>query len=663
MEIIASRKETRKPKFVYKGIPEMIDADDRFEWYQREFDRWENGYKERGVELNGFQYYHCTATKMSDEMGAIITPWWRDADELITEGYYRAKDRFYDQLIPKRRGIGLSGLYANTHPERMSKIYPGSTNLLTSADKGRVDSLFQDKFYVGWLNEDPLIQSSQKAISRHGTNVQMDLQPRNFERKSESDPAWRKEVSKILCRQTSDKPADVAAFESQRAVSLLVDEIMLHRRADGVLRSNQATLNRGQRKMFPIVMGGSAGEAETEGLEVCKRLLKNSGKTIEVTFVSGALGINEAPEYDEVTGNPTGRIINFCVNGWSDQEGAMEYILKRRDWLNEHAPEDLMAYIKTYPIAVEEVFQGDNVGHLPQELVPRLEMTYNKVTAEKPPIRTVRVANFGTGDTIVADESGPVRMYEEPVEGVTYGAGCDPIEMVGTKKSGGKEAIKSGTSSALVFGIKNYTTDQLICTYVNDSVFPEAVMNDIISLCNIYKCKMTLERNKGKVLYREFERAGLIDKYLTPQPHVFGTQEVNYSQVLYGYHKGNGTAPLIDNWFLEMLKRSIEKTVYEEVLEQYFKYGTANTDYVSMQEAIEVGYQQWLQDQKLNSSTAWVEHEVVTTELDRNGDLVQVVKTFSTPDPNQKITTEQQRKLAQRMLIAGNNHFNDFQTR
>ena len=124
----------------------------------------------------------------------------------------------------------------------------------------------------------------------------------------------------------------------------------MHDYASEVRQSIQACLQDDFEKIAPVVFGGSAGIVSDDGIKEAELMWKNASEmNVRTVFIPGTRGVSRAPEYDE-KGNQTGRLYNFCPNGWDDKEGAAEWIKKRREHLDKSEDKrDLIGFIKVIP--------------------------------------------------------------------------------------------------------------------------------------------------------------------------------------------------------------------------------------------------------------------------------------------------------------------------
>ena len=140
MEIINS--DNRKPPFIFNGHPEKFNTQYDFDKYwNEEYRRWVEGYSG----LTGRHYFYVTCGKLKTITGAGVTPYWRDGDHDVFWEDDESRKYSQDFVIIKRREFGLTSIYGGNEPIYNCLMYPGSTNLLTSADSGRVASMYTEK--------------------------------------------------------------------------------------------------------------------------------------------------------------------------------------------------------------------------------------------------------------------------------------------------------------------------------------------------------------------------------------------------------------------------------------------------------------------------------------------------------------------------------------
>ena len=234
--------------------------------------------------LTGIHYFALTQCMIKDARGFRKRPIWRDVDELIYEAYINARNTNHDLFVTKRREIGLSLIFGGVAPMWIALTNPGSTSLITSADKTRLETLFKEKTRIIYDNLNPYIKPDIISTRQVGY-LHMGVKDQKTGEISGLD-------SQIITRETQDTPT---ALEAYRAMHVLIDECMLHSKADQVYKSAQASVKSGFIKVAPIVIGGSAGESTSVGQKLANNLWKNAENLNLLTvFLPGNMGIMEA---------------------------------------------------------------------------------------------------------------------------------------------------------------------------------------------------------------------------------------------------------------------------------------------------------------------------------------------------------------------------------
>lgn len=370
-------------KFVAPPLPDFskMSIYEWDKWLDIEYDRWVNGYGG----LTGRQYAYITAGHLKNVEGKIIRPMWRDGDDLVFQSDFESRRDNEDLMIVKRREFGLTSIYGGFEPIYNCLMHPGSDNLMTSADGTRVQSMFSQKTMVMYTHL-PL----PKVLDSKGASEFRDLPILRKTKKGELELGREDKfgnpttaISRIVCIQTSKDHEAAKAFENYRGMSVFVDELFLHPRPEVVHASAQATISEGFIKKGHMVFGGSCGlddnatkedvEALKKGAAMGERLWNDAeAKRIKCVFVPGWMCIEKAPEYTN-DGKPTGKILKFMVNGWSDEKRATEWIMQRRDFLEKAKNKDMLRnFIKQYPLTVEEVFESNRNPIFPEEIYDQL---------------------------------------------------------------------------------------------------------------------------------------------------------------------------------------------------------------------------------------------------------------------------------------------------
>lgn len=560
MEIIKSKPSA--PKFDYDkwvakhGFDPNATKKEKGLWFGREQDYWMEG----RFGLTGLHYFALTQGTFESGTGAKIRPVWRDADDDIYGGYHDAKSRYCDYLVLKRREIGLSAIFGGVVPIHTALCYPGSTSVLTSADKTRLEQLYKKKLRVFFDNLDPdyrpnVVSSRQWGYLHMGKDV--------------GDGVVQGLNSIVAVRDTVVEPT---AFEAYRAMHIFIDEFFLHPKADRVHRSAQASVKAGFRKLAPIVMGGSAGEGTIEGQKKGLYLWNNAEDLDIVTmFIPAWKGVMEAPEYGE-DGKPTGKLLNFCPNGHSDEKSATEWIMRTRERLDRLEDKmHLESFIKQYPLTVNEVFSIVGVGSLPQDIMNVVKTQERIILSSSPQIERVDVSRDPASDKIqiLPSTEGKILMLQRPIPGHLYAAGIDPIPYNTDEMVGSDQAI----------AIKDLDTNRYVCLYKDRDKSPDVIVETQIMLQELYgDAKAMIEVNRGGVTK---------DRYVTKgKTHLLAKKPVLIGKGLakgpssFGYYKNDWTAQRGIDYLFEYLRSYWNEVWFIEVIDELKLFLTSNTDYV-----------------------------------------------------------------------------------
>jgi len=139
---IIDSKSKSKPIYEWEGKPSVFRTKrDEEAWWDREKKRWIDGHGG----LTGAHYFTVTQGTYKNAINQYIRPQVRDGDMMVFEEYAACKKTMEDLFIAKRRGFALSSIFGGAIPMHTSISNPGSTNLITSADKTRLEELYKEK--------------------------------------------------------------------------------------------------------------------------------------------------------------------------------------------------------------------------------------------------------------------------------------------------------------------------------------------------------------------------------------------------------------------------------------------------------------------------------------------------------------------------------------
>lgn len=599
-----------KPKFEYseylKRKPSETASDiDKKRFWEQEYERWHKGYKG----LTGYHYFFLTQCRIKSAEGTEIIPFWRDVDEFIFEQYDKAIQQQADIIYVKRREVGLTTIFGGVIPICNSLIHAGSNNLITSADKDRIKNLFLEKTCTIYDNLDTEFQPSRANTRVEGFMF--------FAKKDTRTSQYTGLKSSIVCKETVDKPN---AFETYRAKSVFVDEFFLHPKASEVRISAQACVKKGQMKLAPIVMGGSCGITSAEGMKEGVKIWQDAeALNIITVFIPGWMGISEAPELDS-EGKPTGNVLNFCPNGYSDEKAATEWILKTRERLSK--AQDKRAYltfVKEYPLSIQEVFTSSNEGILPPEVMQNVQQQRIRIMNEPPPVMTYNLFRLPSGQVkSEPSPSGKFHILEPPRAGEPYLAGSDCLPY-------NTENIKEGSKYAIA--IKKPLANTYVAYYAERNLNADIVIRNCIMLQDYYnRAKTMVETNSAGVtfkIYKDLSRTDLLSK----RPSSLGIQFVDKKES-FGYYKNEKTTQRGIELIIKYLINHCDKIWFQSILDEIPHFPHENTDLVDAMIACEFNDANLVA--KSSHTIKKPDRKILVIERNGDGKTIQTWKTITT---------------------------------
>ena len=570
-------------------------------WWEKEREQY---WLEGRFGLAPAHYFMLTQATIKTATGTRIRPVWRDLDDLIYGSYHEAKNTFWDLMVTKRREAGLSLTFGGVIPIWIAFTNPGSTSLLTSADKTRLEEMYKDKLRVVFDGIDSYYRPGIISTRQTGY-LHMGKLDKATGEISGLD-------SKIVTRDTVEQPTSLEAF---RAMHVFLDEFFLHPYADKVYRSAQASTKDGFIKVAPIVMGGSAGESSVEGQKKGAELWKNAEIIKMLTvFLPGWMGIQKAPELDE-RGRETGKILNFCPNGHSDEKAATEWVMKTRENLDKLEDKKyLESFIKQYPLTIQEVFTANSKGALPQDVMSKLVERERILLGNPPPIERCDLIKSVDGKIEVKpNQKGKILMLERYNPEHNYIAGMDPIPFVSNKLNDGSDNCTA---------IKDTDTGRYVAIYKERALDPDVIMHNTILMQDYFgKAKVNIEVNRGGVIldqYRQLNRQDL----LAYRPTLLG-KAFNAGDRTYGWYKGDETGQRGNALIIDYLRKFWMEIYFQEIIDEAKNYLVDNTDIIDAMVSCEIQHKQILEKNKRDRGPELVAKKIPTIQM-VNGKAVKV---------------------------------------
>jgi hypothetical protein len=599
----------KKSKFVYDEwaakhlLSPNATKSEKDKWWGKEAEYWIEG----RFGLTGPHYYALTQGFVKDARGFKKRPIWRDVDELIYEGYMEAKKTNHDLFVTKRREVGLSFIFGGIIPMWVAMTNPGSTSLITSADKKRLEALFKDKTRVVYDEFDEYARPGIISTRQEGYL--------HLGRRDPKTGTISGLDSQIITKETVDVPT---AFEAYRAMHIFIDECMLHPKADKVYKSAQASTKSGFVKVAPIVIGGSAGEATSVGQKLAKKLWENADVLKILTiFLPGNMGIMEAPELD-INGKETGNILNFCPNGHSDVKAATDWIMQTREMLDKLDDKSyLNSFIKQYPLDIQEVFSVAGQGAFPKAIMDKLDTQERIILETRPPIERADLYRDYDGE-IKKRPNASSNMYflQNPIPDHTYIAGIDPIPF-NSKNMG------DGSNQSIV--VKDIDTNRYVAYYTERDSDPDAIVENMILLQEYYNNAVAMiEINRGGVVKQKYKDSGKI--HLLAKKPVFLGRGFWKDDDSIGYYKNDITAERGNSYLIDYLRAHCDDIWFINMVQELKVYLVENTDIADAMVACEIMNKNISKKFEAKKPQLLTTKEIPMLEY-RNGRYVKVWKT------------------------------------
>jgi hypothetical protein len=577
--IILDKNKPLPSKFDYDKWAAEKPSDDasaleKDRFWDREMKRWREGHNG----IPGRHYAYLTIGTIKTITGKKIAPRWRDYDEfIINEGDKAIKDS-QDEIIVKRREYGLSSFYGGFMPVFNGIINHGSTALLTSADKPRVESLFKDKTEVMFFGLDKHIRPDRVA-KRAGGYLHMGTVDKMTHEVKGVD-------SQIICRETADTEESAKSFENYRAMYIFLDELFRHPRASTVVRAAQACMNQGFEKLGHMVLGGSCGENTLEGGQVGEELWYDAlALNMKTIFIPGYACIESARELDD-NGMPTQKILNFCVNGHSDEKAATEWILKTRDRLSKAKTKSFYdSFVMQYPLTIEEVFESNKKGLFSEEIYAGLKESEKKIKNGEFVEGRYDLVRSGSGVTARPNShTGKFYIIKPPTDMGEYITGCDPIPF-------GTAQIDKGSDYSVI--VKDRMADQYVAYYAERNLDADEVTENNIKLQEFYKSKafphgalQNPEMNRGGVLLEKYKDAGKLHLLCDRLIHLGITYESKHA--VKGWYNNDKTGERANNFMITYLKKFSSFIGIKRLIDELRKWPVGNLDLVDAMKSCEM---------------------------------------------------------------------------
>ena len=426
-----AKKKTVGLKWVYEPIPQFFNDTHKIKYWEEEKRKWIDGYNG----LTGIHYFYLTQCFIkSGTDGEHIRPRWRDVDAIIFGEIEKAIKTGKSLFVIKRREVGLTSIGGGCLPNYFMRVFAGSTSLLTGRDQSGAYKMFDDKTMVGFdnLHSDIKPEILRKNATKSSVYLKVQIKVKK------NDGTVKTQDSDIYCKETSEKPKSVNAFSGTRAKYGFIDEAALHSRLPELLKSIMPCFMEGVKRAGFLLLGGTIEESlKNEDISRLKDLVLNSAALeINTLFIAGWMGLEE-----------------FEVDGISNQKEGTEWIMKKRaDYDKMEDKSFLKAFIKNYPLTIDEVLEFGSGTRFEEDVCELIKEQIKKVEIAKLPIvRGVRFVENENGVSLVPSTNGNVEIYEQPKQGIDYVIGIDGVAT-------GTEQVEDGSWAASIT-VKGFDPD------------------------------------------------------------------------------------------------------------------------------------------------------------------------------------------------------------
>ena len=288
-----------------------------------------------------------------------------------------------------------------------------------------------------------------------------------------------------------------------------------------------------------------------------------------------SLCINGADEIDD-NGRKTGKKLTFMENGYSSQEKATDWIMKRRTVL-ERAKDKSHFYnfVKSYPLTIEEVFEINKMGILSPEIYQSLNEAKKETVLTPEKKVYLRQDSYTKDIKVVNDAKGNIWVAEEPKSGFTYISGTDPIPL-------GPNISEEGSQYANV--IYCLEEEKAVAYLSERTLDADSLIRNNILLQEWYKsdefpngAPTMMEYNRGEVamrIYKELNKEHL----LADRPKNLGIIYEESIKGKKGWYSNDKTIARANNYLVKNLTNYADRIRLLRLIEECSKFPNGNLD-------------------------------------------------------------------------------------
>lgn len=355
-------------------------------------------------------------------------------------------------------------------------------------------------------------------------------------------------------------PTDIA-YEGRMMTKWVSDEAGKKPNLMTMWSLTEDCLNQEEERLGQAVIFGTSGDVDTMASGLKEFWNNHEAYTFIRFFMAGWMGMNT-----DAYGND--RI-----------EDQVKKILEKRKKKLEAGALDYWDYIQKYPLTPKEAFlqkEGNGVG-----VVKNIREQINNI--EKNPVKYIEggfrwgVRDVGEAEVVFQPNStvkkyGECRVYEQPIHGLGYAAGCDPADHDYVSKKA------SDMSTYIVSKPKGTLPPRVVFSYTcRPDTVDEYYEQALMALIYFNDTKLLVENNRyGMIKY--FEWAGQIHR-LKMEPVPKNSLNRKYTPKI-GIRMNEATRKEMERCINEYTNEYCHLIPELDLLEEFFKYGEENTDRV-----------------------------------------------------------------------------------
>ncbi len=372
---------------------------ERAKYWQKEKVKWIEGVDG----IPGTLYHYIQEQWIKDRnSGKLLRPICRDSDLAIHEKIRDQRNKKRVLGIIKGRGAGLSCI-GGALTNYFMRVYPGSTSLITSKEQAAISTFFTEKIMVPFNNYDPEIRPT--IINKNETKSSVYLRAQVKFKKDDGDVGIGE--SKVICRETTDKPSSATAFSGEGAIFGFYDELPLHKRRTELIKSSISCYRNSLTQEMDgfLLFGGSCEESlSNEDLAEFQTLIKDADMwNADILFIPFWMG----KFMDE--------------NGISDEKKGMEWWEKEAERLARAEDKSLLvAHKKNNPRTLDDIFDMGASGRWEDDVSEKIKLQYKNVINATIPIATCNLVDINGQVETSLSKNGNVFIYENPKPNTEY---------------------------------------------------------------------------------------------------------------------------------------------------------------------------------------------------------------------------------------------------